>query len=184
MSLTNVNAPFGFRPTMRTISGGNGRLVSANKIAGYATALYLQDAVTHAAAGTMNTPAIDSNITPGTTPVMGVNLNYGAASTATNHTIVLSGGGALFLVQGDGTGASFLVAANLSKNANMAIAAGVATGLQISKSALSETSLATTNTLDLHVHKLFESPLNVLGQYAVVEVSFNNNVDGDLKVGI
>ena len=153
--MANVNAPFGFRPTMRTISGASGRMVSAHKIATYATALYLNDAVTHAASGTQNTPCIDSNITPGTTPVMGVNLIYGAASTATNHTIVLAGGGALFLTQGDGTGATFLIASQLSKNANMAILAGLPT-LKVSKSSLSETSLANTNTLDLHVHKLFE----------------------------
>jgi hypothetical protein len=181
--MANVNSPFGFQPTMRTNSGASGRCISAHKLVGFATALFMNDAVTHAAAGTKPTPCIDSNITPGTTPVLGVNLNYAAASVASDHTIVLAGGGALFIVQGDGTGATFLVAASLSKNANMAILAGTA-ALKRSKSSLSETSLNTTNTLDLHVRKLFESPDNVLGQYARVEVNFNNLVDGDQKVGI
>ena len=181
--MANVNAPFGFRPTMRTASGASGRMVAAHKIAGYATALFMNDVVTHAAAGTLTTPAIDAGITPGTTAVMGVNLVYGAASTATNHTIVLANGGALFLCQGDGTGATFLVAASLSKNANLALTAG-STTLKMSKHSLSETSLATTNTLDLRVRKLFESADNVLGQYARVEVTFNNLVDADQKAGI
>jgi len=181
--MANVNAPFGFRPTMRTASGASGRMIAAHKLVGYATALFMNDCVTHAANGINNSPAIDANITPGTTPILGVNLNYGAASVATYHTIVLAAAGALFLVQGDGTGASFLVAANLSKNANIALTAG-STTLLTSKHQLSETSLATTNTLDLRVRKLWDSPDNALGQYARVEVTFNNLVDSDQKAGI
>jgi len=181
--MSNTNAPFGFRPTMRTVTGASGRLIAAHKIATYATALFMNDAVTHAANGTQNCPAIDTNITPGTTPILGVNLVYGAASTATSHTIVLASAGAVFQVQGDGTGATYLVAASLSKNANLVTAAGN-TSLLTSKQALSETSLAATNTLDLRVRKLWESPDNALGQYARVEVTFNNLVDSDQKAGI
>jgi hypothetical protein len=181
--MANSNAPFGLRPTMRTMSGASGRIARAHKIAGYGTALFINDVVTHAAAGTKNTPAIDAAITPGTTAVLGVNLIYGALSTATDHTIVLAGGGAVFVCQGDGTGATFLVAASLSKNANLALTAGN-TGTLVSKHSLSETSLATTNTLDLRVRKLWESPDNVAGQYARVEVTFNNLVDADQKAGI
>ncbi len=181
--MANVNAPFGFRPTMRTATGGAGRVISAHKLVGYGTAFFINDVVTHAAAGTKPTPCVDKAITPGTTPVKGVNLNYGAASTATDHTIVLAGGGGVFIVQGDGSGATFLVGASLSKNANIALTAGN-TGTKVSKHSLSETSLATTNTLDLKVRKLFESPDNALGQYARVEVTFNNLVDSDQKAGI
>jgi len=181
--MANNNAPFGFRPTMRTTSGASGRMIAAHKIATYGTALWMNDAVTHAAAGTLNVPAIDSNITPGTTPVLGVNLVYGAPSVQTYHTIVLANGGAVFQVQGDGSGATFLVAASLSKNANIVLTAG-STTLLTSKHSLSETSLAGTNTLDLRVRKLWESPDNVLGQYARVEVTFNNLVDSDQKAGI
>lgn len=181
--MANVNAPFGFRPQMRTASGGSVNAVAAHKIAGYGTALFINDVVTHAASGTKPTPAIDAAITPGTTAVLGVNLIYGAASTATDHLIVLAAGGAVFQCQGDGTGATFLVAASLSKNANLALTAGNTT-LKTSKHSLSETSLNTTNTLDLRVRKLFESPDNALGQYARVEVTFNNLCDADQKVGI
>lgn len=180
--MANSNAPCGFRPTMRTLSGGSGSIVPAHKLVGYGTALFINDAVTHAASGTKSTVAIDAAITPGTTPVLGVNLIYGAASTATDHLIVLASG-AIFVVQGDGTGATFLVAAGLSKCANIALTAGN-TATKVSKHSLSETSLATTNTLDLKVRGLYQAPDNVAGQYAKVFVTFNNLVDSDQKAGI
>jgi len=180
--MANVNAPFGFRPTMRTISGAAGSLATAHKLVGYGTALFVGDAVTHAAAGTKPTLAIDAAITPGTTPVLGVNLIYGAASTATNHTILMAKD-AVFIVQGDGTGATFLVAASLQKCANLVLTAGNAS-TKTSKHSISETGLAATNTLDCKVRGLYESPDNALGQYARVFVTFNNLVESDQKAGI
>jgi hypothetical protein len=180
--MANTNAPFGFQPTMRTRSGAAGSLMSCNKIAGYGTALFIHDAVTHAASGTLATPAIDANITPGTTPVLGVNLIYGAASTATNHSIVMADG-AIFIVQGDGTGSTYLVAASMNKNANIALTAGN-TSLLTSKHELSETSIATTNTLDLRIRGLVQNPNNALGQYAQVFVTFNNLVEANQEAGI
>ena len=180
--MANLNAPFGFRPAMRTLSGGSGTIVSAHKLVGYGTALFIGDAVTHAAAGTKNTLAIDAAITPGTTPVLGVNLIYGAASVATDHAIV-EASHAVFITQGDGTGATFLVAASLSKTANLALTAGN-TGTKISKHSLSETSLNTTNTLDLKVRGLYQDANNVVGQYAKVFITFNNLVESDQKAGI
>lgn len=180
--MANVNAPFGFRPTMRTISGGPGSILPAHKLVGYGTALFMYDVITHAAAGTKPSLAIDAAITPGTTPVLGVNLIYGAASLATDHTIVMAKEH-VFLCQGDGTGATFLVAASLQKTANLALTAGN-TATKISKHSLSETSLATTNTLDLKVRGLYQAPDNILGQYARVYVTFNNLVESDQKAGI
>lgn len=180
--MANYNAPFGFRPTMRTLSGAAGSISRAHKLVGYGTALFINDVVTHAAAGTKRTLAIDAAITPGTTPVLGVNLVYGAVSTPTDHVIVLADG-SVFIVQGDGTGATFLVAASLSKTANIALTAGN-TGTKMSKHSLSETSIATTNTLDLKVRGLYDSPDNILGQYAKVFVTFNNLVGSDQKAGI
>lgn len=179
--MANLNAPFGFRPTMRTLSGGVCSQIPAHKLIGYGTALNVHDAVTHAAAGTKPSMAIDAAITPGTTPVLGVNLNWGAASTATDHIIILASGPAVFTVQGDGTGATFLVAASLSKNANVALTAGA---LKRSKHSLSETSIAGTNTLDLKIRGLWPDAVNVAGQYAKVFVCFNNMVDADQKAGL
>jgi hypothetical protein len=180
--MANVNAPFGFRPTMRTQQGGAGSVIPAHKIAGYATALFINDVVTHAANGTKNTVAVDAAITPGTTPVLGVNLIFGAASTATDHAIVIAAG-AIFVVQGDGTGATFLVAASLQKTANVALTAGNAS-TKVSKHSLSETSLATTNTLDLKVRGLLQTPDNSAGQFAKVYVTFNNLVEANQIAGI
>src|ERR1035437_132617 len=53
-------------------------------------------------------------ITPGTTPVLGVNLIYQAASVATDGAIIMAAG-AIFQAQGDGTGATFLVATEVSE---------------------------------------------------------------------
>lgn len=180
--MANSNAPFGFRPTMRSLSGAAGSVVRAHKLVGYGTALYINDAVTHAASGTKNTVCIDANITPGSTPVFGVNLIYGALSTATDHIVVLAQN-SVFVVQGDGTGATFLVAASLNKNANMALTAGN-TGTLISKHELSETSINTTSTLDLRVRGLYESSNNAAGQYAQVFCTFNNLVDANQVAGI
>ena len=112
--MANVNTPFGFRPTMRTFTGGSGTIQPTHKLAGYATALFINDAVTHAAAGTKPTLAVDAAITPGTTPVLGVNLIYQAASVATDGAIIMAAG-AIFQAQGDGTGATFLVATEVSE---------------------------------------------------------------------
>lgn len=180
--MANLNAPFGFRPTMRTLSGASGTAEPAHKLVGYGTALFIHDAVTHAAAGTKPSACIDKAITPGTTPVLGVNLIYGGASLATDHVIVMAKD-AVFIVQGDGTGATFLVGASMSKNANIALTAGDAALLR-SKHSLSEASLAGTNTLDLRVRGLAQEPNNALGQYAKVFVSFNNLVDSDQKAGL
>ncbi|MBZ5578247.1 MAG: hypothetical protein LAP40_16920 [Acidobacteriia bacterium] len=180
--MSNTNAPFGLRPTMRTLVGAAGSIIPCHKLVGYGTALFIHDAVTHAAAGTKNTVAVDAAITPGTTPVAGVNLIYGAASAATDHAMVDAAHG-IFLTQGDGTGATFLVAASLSKNANLALTAGN-TATKMSKHELSETSLNTTNTLDLRVRGLFQDPSNALGQYAKVFVTFNNLVDANQIAGI
>lgn len=181
--MVNPNVPFGFRPTMRTVSGAAGTLTPAHKLVGYGTALFVGDAVTHAAAGVKPSLCIDAAITPGTTPVLGVNLIWGAASKATDHAIVMAGSNAIFVVQGDGTGATFLVAASLSKTANIAMTAGNA-ATKVSKHSLSETSLAATNTLDLKVRGLYQSADNVLGQYAKVFCTFNNLVEADQKAGI
>ena len=49
--MANTNAPFGSRPGMRTLAGDSGTVVPTHKLAGYGTVLFINDAVTHAAAG-------------------------------------------------------------------------------------------------------------------------------------
>ena len=180
--MANTNAPFGLRPTMRTLQGAAGACIPCHKLVGYGTALFINDAVTHAASGTKNTVAIDAGITPGTTPVAGVNLIYGAALLATDH-LMVDAQNSIFVTQGDGTGATYLVAASLNKNANLALTAGN-TGTKISKHELSETSINTTSTLDLRVRGLYQIQGNAVGQYAQVFVTFNNLVDANQVAGI
>lgn len=180
--MANVNAPFGFRPTMRTLQGGSGSIAQTNKLVGYGTALFINDVVTHAAASVKPGICVDAAITPGTTPVSGVNLIYQAASTATDGAMVIASG-AIFVAQGDGTGATFLVGASMSKTFNIALTAGN-TGTKISKHQISETSVATTNTLDLKIRGLYQDGVNILGQYAKVFCTFNNLVDAHQIAGI
>ena len=180
--MANQNAPFGFRPTMRTVQGGRCQIIPAHKLVGDGTALFTHDAVNQAASGVKPTRCIKAAAGPATSVVLGVNLVPGDATKLTDHNIVLAHG-AMFVVQGDGSGATFLVAASLNLNANIVFTAGDAVSKR-SKHSLGETSLASTNTLDLKVRGLYESPDNVAGQYAKVFCSFNNCVDADQKAGI
>ena len=178
--MANVNSPFGFRPLMRSISGGPGAaLLQVSKLASYGTALFIGDAVTKVSGSTQNFPAISAAITPGTTPVTGVNLIYGAASTATNHAIVPVDG-QIFVAQANGT--ANITASVLNQNANINLGAGSATTL-LSGHVLDSGTLATTGTLDLHIMQLWQSADNALGQYARVEVKFNSNTYGNQQAG-
>ena len=69
--MANPNTPFGFRPTMRTFTGGSGTIQPTHKLAGYATALFINDAVTHAAAGTKPTLAVGCRDYPRHYPSVG-----------------------------------------------------------------------------------------------------------------
>jgi len=164
---------------MRSITGGPGAAAfGAHKLVGYGTALFIGDAVTRVASGTKKTPAISAAITPGTTPMFGVNLVWGAASTATDH-LVIPGNFQVFETQSNGTP----VAADLNKNANIALGAGSAT-LKISGHVEDHASVQTTNTLDLHIVGIWNAPDNDFGQYAKLEVIFNRNQLTDQVAGI
>lgn len=179
--MANVNAPFGFRPTMRTFSGAGGTVRPCHKLVGDGTALFINDAVQPAANGTKPTQCVKAAASTNC-PVAGVNLIYGALSTATDHAMVVASGG-LFITQGDGTGATYLIATQMNMNAEAAYTAGNA-GTKISQHELSETSLLGTAALTLRVHGLYQAPDNAFGQYARVFVSFNNLADSDQKAGI
>lgn len=178
--MANVNNPFGFRPLLRSLSGGPGAAtLQVSKLAGYATALFIGDAVTKVSGSTQNWPAVSAAITPGTTPVTGVNLVYGAASTATNH-LIIPAEGQIFCVQANGT--VNITPAVLNQNANISLGAGTAT-INNSGHVLDSNTLATTNTLDLHIMQLWQSIDNVLGQYSRLEVKFNTDSYGNQQAG-
>ena len=179
--MANVNAPFGFRPTMRTLQGGSGSAIPAHKLVGNGTALFIGDPVNQAASAAKASRCITQAANAGSCVVLGVNLIPGALSTLTDHLIVLASG-AIFIAQLDGSSNNFTLAKS-SYNANLAFGAGN-TSTKISGHALVESSIASTNTLDTHMRGIYQSPDNAAGQYARVFVTFNNLVDADQKAGV
>src|ERR1700739_1956644 len=121
--MSNVNNAHGFRPLMRSLSGGPGAAaLQVYKMAAYATALFIGDPVCKVTAGTpLAFPSVSAAITPGTTPVLGVNLMYGAASVQTTH-LIIPVDYQVFECQANGT--VNITSAMLTENANMASGAG------------------------------------------------------------
>lgn len=172
--MANVNNLHGFRPLMRSISGGPGAAaVGAHKLVGDGTALFINDVVKKAGSGVRNSQCV----TAGTAAAanFGVNLIYGAASTLTDH-IVIPGIHQVFEAQID-----TIAVGTLGQNANLVAGAGNAT-TKISGHSLN--SLATTNTLDFHVLGLWRSSDNAVGAYARVEVTFNNSQFANQIAGV
>lgn len=164
--MANLNNPHGCRPLGISLSGGPQLFEHFLKVVGYGTAIFRYDAVNRVADG-----SIEVSITPGTTNISGVSMNYGAASTATEHEVLVSPD-ALFEAQGDdGTG---FAAADEGLNCNLILTAGNATTKQ-SKHQLDASTVNTTNTLDVKVLKLFDDGINVAGGYARVEFLFNKH---------
>lgn len=171
--MANVNNPHGLRPLMRSWGGGPLEAAKLLKAVGYAAALFRWDPVTQLA-GYLNGPA--SGITPGTTYYRGVTLNPGAASTATEHQVIVNPW-ALFDVQEDNSGAANVVQAKMNYNANLTTTAGGTPTADNSNVALSGTSIAVTATLDVRITALLEAEDNALGAYARLEVRFNKHLD-------
>lgn len=170
--MANVDNPYGLKPTMRSLVGGPEEAVLYTKPATYAKAIRRWDAVTLLSGGVLGVAA---DITPGTTKYLGVNLNYAAASVASNHLIVINPF-ALFDAQ-DSADATGIVAANQGNNINLLLTDGPPTGAPTEQSAneLDSSTLATTITLDMHLIKLVSSPDNAVGVYSRWEVMFNKH---------
>jgi hypothetical protein len=159
--MANRDNPHGFRPLMRTLSGGPGAaMLGAHKLVGYGTALYIHDLITRVASGTKYTSAISAAITPGTTVISGVNMTYGAASTATDHQIIPAAGYQVFEAQ-DNKSTDGIGVADINKNANAELNAGN-TVTKISGHEINESTIAVTNTLDLKIVGIFRSPDNLI----------------------
>ena len=173
--MANVNNPHGFRPLMRSLTGGPGAAnLGAHKIVGVtAHALFNGDAVTLNGSGTKNNASIKA--AAASDPPYGVNLIYGAASKATDH-IIIPWIFQLFEVQID-----TLTAAQLQMNAALVATDGSATtGL----SAHTLNGIATTNTLEFKCLALYESQDNAVGAYARVIVTLNQAQLQDQIAGV
>jgi hypothetical protein len=165
--MANVNNPFGLRSLGLTLSGGAPQIELFDKVVGYGTAVFPGDAVNQVADG-----SIEKSATPGSTLYSGVALDYGAASKATNHLVVVSPD-AVFVTQcdDDGTG---LVATDRGINCNLVLGAGSATTYK-SGHQLHSTTKNTTSSLDMKLRRLFPVGDNAYGVYARWEVVFNNH---------
>jgi hypothetical protein len=162
--MPNLNNPNGLRSLGITLSGVSPTTNLYVKLAAYATALFRGDAVNRVASG-----PIEVSATPGTTTYQGVNLNFGAASTATDH-IVVDDPNALFTAQMS----LALAAADIGKNANLLLSAGNAATKQ-SRHAVNSTGIAATATLDVKLLRLLSDPTNELGDYGRVVLVFNKH---------
>jgi len=120
------------------------------KLVGVGTAIFQQDVVFHAASSSLSEGkgAITPLGTPGTTIIMGVAQNRGAASLKTRHHVIVDPR-AEFIAQDDGdTNGVGVTEANY--NANVSLGAGSAT-TGFSGHEIDEATLAVTATLDLQL---------------------------------
>lgn len=171
--MANRDNPHGLLPVGRTLHGGPGMVMERSKPATDGTAIFLFDAVAIATAGA---------ITAGRgAAFMGVALNGGALSTLTNH-LIIADPLAVFDVQ-DNDDTDGVTEANIGKNADLECNAGSAT-TGISGHELDESSINTTNTLDVMILGLVNAPDNAYGEHARVEVVFNRHALAIGRTGV
>jgi hypothetical protein len=161
--MANLDNPHGLR-CIGTMHGGPPETDQFSKVVGYGTAIFRGDAVNQVADG-----SIEASATPGTTLYSGVALNYGAASTATDHGVIVDPF-AIFEAQADGA----LAAADMGLNANLVLTAGSAT-TKISKHQINSATENTTATLDVKLRKKLNVPDNEWGAYVRIEIVFNKH---------
>lgn len=172
--MANVNFPHGLKPIGR-LSGGPQYIETFAKAVGYATAIFVFDAVNRVADA-----SIEASATPGTTAYTGVSLDYGAASTATNHLVYVSPD-ALFEAQEDGSGT--IDAVDLGLNANLVLTAGN-TLTHVSKHQIAGSTKQTTSSLDVHLLNFFNVPDNAFGANARIEIMFNKHRMSPATAGV
>lgn len=173
--MANSDAPHGLRP-ISTLSGGAFYIEEFAKAVGFGTAAFIGDTVARQADG-----SIQSGGTPGTTRITGVNLNFGAASTATTHAVV-TGIDTVFEAQ-DNNDTDGIAAADLGLNANIENNAG-STSTQLSGYEIDESTANTTNTLDVHLLRLYNSPDNAHSGWARIEILINKHRFAQDSVGV
>jgi len=167
--MANTDNPHGLRCLGRNVVGGNIEVELMQKAVGSAAALFINDAVARVDTGYLGRSA---DITPGTTLYDGVNLSYGAASTLTDHLVIVDPY-ALFEAQ-DNDDTDGFAFADTGLNCNLELNAGSAATL-ISGHELDESSINTTNSLDVHLHKKLDVPDNAYGEFCRMIVTFNKH---------
>lgn len=166
--MANIDNPNGLVPLMRGYDGGAPALRTYTKDAGEGTAIFRHDVVEREADGN-----IAPGGTPGTTRFLGVALNYGAASTETEHQVITSPD-EIYVVQ-DNNDVDGIAAVDLGANANLEFGSGSATTKQ-SGHELDESTINTTASLDLKILAKHAVPGNDFGANCRVEVVINKHL--------
>jgi hypothetical protein len=176
--MANVIMWDGLKPMMRTRAGGQPQAEGIwQQQAAYAYNIFKWDPVTRVA-GYLKGPA--SGITPGTTRYFGVALEWsGGASVLFTHT-VMTDPGAMFEVQGDGSGSggNVISAATMGYKGNLNVATQSGGNITRDNSGvqLTESSIATTSTLDMNIEGLVPDVTNAYGVNGRVMVTFNKHL--------
>jgi len=129
----------------------------------------------------------DGNITIGAAgaAVSGVSTNYSATGLAGTHLVIVDPF-AIFEAQ-DNSDTNGFDAADAGGNVDIEFNAGSAT-TKISGNELDESTMTTTNTLQLHLRRLYSyqdaAGANAYGAFGRWEVSFNNHRRLGLTVGL
>lgn len=186
--MANVNHPFGFRPVAR-LNGGPfstseyGKPATDTNYAIFKYDLCIPAASSVASAAGNPAPGVASGRsgTPGTSPLLGSSLNYGAISTDTLH-YVTDEPEVIYIAQLDDS-TSTSVASHATKNANYLGAAGDAT-TKLSKFTINHTGIATTNTLDLHLIRISNIVPNAEGAYGIFECIINRHARSPQVAGV
>ena len=165
--MANIDNPHGLRPLMRTLDGGFPSLREYKKDSAQGTAIFINDVVTREGDGN-----IAPGGTPGTTLYLGVAMNYGAASTETNH-LVMVAPDAVYDAQ-DNNDTDGLAEADMGANINFEFNAGNALN-QISGHELDESTLAVTASLDAKILDKVDDPTNAFGAFCRVQVVINKH---------
>lgn len=174
--MANSDLPHGLRP-VRHFRGFPIILAKRSKISTEAVAIFQFDAVNR-----IDDNNIDSVMTPAGELYSGVSLDYGAASTATNH-LVIEDPYVVFEAQDDDT-TTGLVEADMGANANLLLTAGVAATSLISLHEIDQSTASTSADLDVHLLQKFNVPDNAYGPNCRVEILFNKHRMHGAAVGV
>jgi hypothetical protein len=172
---TNEDRPFGFLPARHYAGGAEvGRVWI--KAAADAVVLGIGDLVNR-------TSAVDTVARSAAGgPFLGASLNFGAASTLTNHFVPYADARTVFVAQEDSDGGA-IAAASEGLNATIIVAdANTTTGL--AQSEIDSSTVATTSTLDVRLLEIAPYANNAQGTNARWFVYINDLSEFDLKAGI
>jgi hypothetical protein len=178
--VSNVNNPHGFRPLGFCFGGGPPFVETMSKAVGLATAIYPWDLVARLADGSITSAT--GSITPGTTLISGVAVDYGAASLATDH-LVMTDPNAMFEAQ-DNAGGAGLLAVDMGLNANVIVSVAGTLASKKSGHQIADSTKDVTATLDLHLLRLLNIPENAFGPNARIEVIINKHRMNPGVVGV